>query len=219
VSASDEVWHDVRTARLGLADLIEGLDERQAATPSLCEGWRVRDVVGHLVQLAEASQVSMARDVARHGLLPQRALQRVAVEVGSQPLDELAGRLRAAADGRFRVLGLPPATVLGEVVVHREDVLRPLGTAVDVAPDSLVPVLDLYARIGRVAFGRSFRGVTLSTTDTGWRSGKGPVVEGRALEVLLLLAGRRSAARDLAGPGLAEAGIGPDPGPVVDPRT
>ncbi len=116
-----EVWHHVREVRLDLADRVEGLDPEQAATPSLCEGWRVRDVVGHLVHLAEATQLSMARDVVRNGPSPQRALGRVAVRLGDLPLDELASRLRRAADGRFRVVGLPPATVLGEVVVHRED--------------------------------------------------------------------------------------------------
>ncbi len=212
-----EVWHHVREVRLDLAHRVERFDEEQAATPSLCEGWRVRDVVGHLVHLAEASQLSMAGDVARNGPSPQRALGRVAIRLGDRPLDELASRLRAAADGRFRVAGLPPATVLGEVVVHREDALRPLGTTVDVDPASLVPVLDLYLRIGWIAFGRSLRGVTLAATDVSWRTGSGPVVEGPALELLLLLAGRRAGLGDLGGAGLGLVGGGPDPGPVVDP--
>jgi len=212
-----EVWHRVREVRLDLADRVDGLDQEQAATPSLCEGWRVRDVVGHLVHLAEATQLSMARDVARNGPSPQRALGRVAVRLGDLPLDELASRLRGAADGRFRIVGLPPATVLGEVVVHREDALRPLGITVDVDPASLVPVLDLYVRIGRVAFGRSLRGVTLAATDVTWQTGSGPVIEGPALELLLLLAGRRAPLRDLRGPGLGRVGGEPAAGPVVDP--
>ena len=34
--------------RRGLADLLEGLDEAQWDSPSLCEGWTVRTVAGHL---------------------------------------------------------------------------------------------------------------------------------------------------------------------------
>ena len=127
-----EVWHHVREVRVDLADRVEGFDPEQAATPSLCEGWRVRDVVGHLVHLAEATQLSIARDVARNGPSPQR-------------------------------------------------------------------------------------GVTLAATDVTWQTGSGPAVEGPALELLLLLAGRRAPLRDLRGPGLGRVGGGPAPGPVVDP--
>ena len=87
----------------------------------------------------------------------------------------------------------------------------------DVDPASLVPVLDLYVRIGRVAFGRSLRGVTLAATDVTWQTGSGPVIEGPALELLLLLAGRRAPLRDMRGPGLGRVGGEPAAGPVVDP--
>ncbi len=112
----------------------------------------MRDVIGHLVHLAEATQLSVTGDLVRHGPTPDRMLSWKARELGKQPLPELAARLRAAADGHFRVVGLPPQTVLGEVVVHREDALRPLAVATGVDADEVVPVLDLYRRIGRVAF-------------------------------------------------------------------
>jgi hypothetical protein len=66
-TSADEVWHHVREIRLDLADRVERFDEEQASTASRCEDWRVRGMVGHLVHLAEASQLSMAGDVARNG--------------------------------------------------------------------------------------------------------------------------------------------------------
>lgn len=216
-TSTAQVWHHVREVRLDVADRVEGFDEEQAATQSLCEGWRVRDVVGHLVHLAEATQLSVTGDLVRHGPTPDRMLSWKARELGEQPLPELAARLRAAADGHFRVVGLPPQTVLGEVVVHREDALRPLAVATGVEADEVVPVLDLYRRIGRVAFARTPRGVRLVATDATWQSGDGPEVEGRAIDLLLVLAGRPGALDELTGPGVAELRRRWQLGPVVDP--
>ena len=69
----------------------------------------------------------------------------------------------------------------------------PLAVATGVEADEVVPVLDLYRRIGRVAFAWTPRGVRLVATDTTWQSGDGPEVEGRAIDLPLLLAGRPSA--------------------------
>ena len=44
----DEYWGAVRTMRLAVADLLETLAPREWDAPSLCAGWRVRDVAGHL---------------------------------------------------------------------------------------------------------------------------------------------------------------------------
>ena len=185
-----EIWARVAEQRRELADRIESLEPAQWDSPSWCEGWRVRDVVGHLVHLAEAGQVSMARDLVR-GRSPDRALSIAAVRHGQQPVPELTRRLRQAADGRFRIPGFPPATVLAEVVVHGSDALRPLGQEVDVAASDLVPVLNLYRRIGRVAFrSSSNRQRRLVATDVEWASGQGVGLQGRAIDLLLLLANR-----------------------------
>jgi hypothetical protein len=81
----------------------------------------------------------------------------------------------------------------------------------------VVPVLDLYRRIGRVAFARTPRGVRLVATDATWQSGDGPEVEGRAIDLLLVLAGRPGALDELTGPGVAELRRRWQLGPVVDP--
>lgn len=39
---------DVAAERMQLADELESLTPQQWATPSLCPGWTVRDVVAHL---------------------------------------------------------------------------------------------------------------------------------------------------------------------------
>ena len=44
----DEVWGAIDTERVSLADLLDSLGEQEWETPSLCAGWRVRDVAAHL---------------------------------------------------------------------------------------------------------------------------------------------------------------------------
>ena len=45
----DEVEALVELERQALLEVLEQLDERQWDTPSLCTGWRVREVVVHLL--------------------------------------------------------------------------------------------------------------------------------------------------------------------------
>jgi len=41
-------WQVIEDQRLTIADLLEGLTARGWETPSLCAGWRVRDVAAHV---------------------------------------------------------------------------------------------------------------------------------------------------------------------------
>ena len=56
---TDEIWRYIDDQRAGLADLLESLTPEQWVAPSLCEGWRVRDVAAHLTH----SQMGPARVV------------------------------------------------------------------------------------------------------------------------------------------------------------
>src|SRR5947209_85087 len=44
----DQVWEAIGQERLSLADLLDELTAQEWETPSLCTGWRVRDVAAHL---------------------------------------------------------------------------------------------------------------------------------------------------------------------------
>lgn len=197
-----DVWSELRRLRCEFADRVESLDERAWDSQSWCAGWRVRDVLGHLVHLAEATQASIVRDVIRGGARPDRALSKAARGLGDERVPELASRLRAAADGRFHALGTSRAVALGEVLVHSADALRPLSLDLDAPQQDVIPVLDAYWRFGRVAFHAApQRGLCLVATDVDWTRGKGSEVTGRAINLLLLIANRRQVVTSLSGPG------------------
>jgi uncharacterized protein (TIGR03083 family) len=194
----------VRHARCDLADRIESLTPAQWDSDSWCQGWRVRDVLGHLVHMAEATNVSMFALVSRNPIRPDRALDREARRLGDLPVPQLAGRLRAAADSRSHGTGSRAFAGLGDVLVHGADILRPLGQEFEASPLEVVPILNVYSGLfGRLAFHATpARGRRLAATDADWAKGKGDQINGRAIDLMLLLANRRQVKPWLEGPGV-----------------
>ncbi len=199
------VWDLVRRYRLAVADRFDGMSAEQWDQPTWCGEWRARDVLGHLVHLAEASQRSMAVDVLRNGLVPDRALSRCACALGQEPVSVLTQRLRAAAGGRFHVPGSPAVVALGELFVHGADVFEPQGITYEVNGGDAVLALPAYRRLGRFAFhSSSYAKLRLVATDTDWSVGAGPEVQGAALALLQLMANRRQVIPQLSGPGVTD---------------
>ena len=200
-----DVWRRVADERVALADELGGLAPADWERESRCRGWRVRDVVGHLVYLAEATHPGWALDTIRYGrgVAVNGALDVTARRMGAAEPAALLDRLRAASGGRFRAPGAPPTAALGEVVVHGEDVRRPLGLATpERDPVGLVPVLRLYRRVGWFFTRSGSRGLRLVATDTDWAAGSGPEVRGPALGLLLAMAGRAPSGDEVTGDGV-----------------
>jgi uncharacterized protein (TIGR03083 family) len=193
-------WAEVARIRTELADTFEELEPDDWDTASWCTGWRVRDVLAHLVWGAESTPASLARDLWRVGGRPDRAVDRAARRLGRESVPELTGRLRAAADKHY-VPDVLAAFPLADVIVHSADALGPLDRDIEVAAETVVPLLDVYRRAGRtVVHASPARGRRLVATDVDWMRGNGPEIRGRAVDLLLYLANRRQAASRLSGP-------------------
>jgi uncharacterized protein (TIGR03083 family) len=199
-----DVRREVARLRHTFADRIESLDETAWDTPSWCEGWRVRDVLAHLVRNAEATPLSMTGDLLRGGFRPDYSVSKAAKRLGDLPVPVLAGRLRKAADDRLRAGGSSKAFGMGDILVHSADAFRPVGLAEDVSPEVAGSVLDAYwGRARMVVHASPHRGRRLVATDLDWARGSGPEVKGRAIDLVLLVANRRQVLPRLEGPGLA----------------
>lgn len=196
------VWEWIADERVRLAELLEGVGDRDWDRPSLCTGWRVRDVLGHVVWLAEGTRWTILGDLIRTRRLPNAAVAQASRSVGDLPPADLVARLRRAANGRFKVPGAPPAAVLGEVLVHRADITVPLGLA-EYPPDQRVrTVLETYRWLAPVVRGTWWGpALKLVATDGGWSVGRGREVRGTAQSLLLALAGRPLSRDMLSGPG------------------
>lgn len=200
----EEYWSAVRTMRLRIADLLDCLNPADWNAPSLCRGWRVRDVAGHLALVPTITLWDMISVAPRARFNPHRINTLLAIRHGSSNPDEIVAQIREHADERRTATLLDTRNSLFDAIVHSQDIALPLGRD--------FPVHVGYSREGlqRVwAMGWPFHarlnlaGLTLRATDTDWTVGTGPEVAGPALALLLALTGRTAAAVDsLHGPGL-----------------
>lgn len=186
--------------------LLHDLRPEEWEQPSLCDGWRVRDVVGHILDGNELKLRTLPWRLARFGFSSDRSgrhhsIQRAAGRTPEELLRDFDER--DAWAGTCRVF--PPKLVLLDRLVHHQDIRRPLGRPRTIPAERLVAALDATPRLGSV-FGAKKRtkGLRFEATDVDWSWGDGPVVEGPGEAILMAMLGREAALDDLAGPGLAE---------------
>lgn len=201
----EEYWSAVRSLRLELADFLERLRDEEWEAPSLCAGWRVRDVAGHVCVVPRVTARRILAVAPRARFDVDRVNHLIGLEEGRRDPEELVMLLRRHAGDRIRSGPLPdPRNLLFDLVVHGQDVARPLGRTLP------VPAALAQQSLERVwAMGWPFRArtrlaaFTLRASDTGWAVGQGPEVNGSALALLLLATGRTATvAGELEGPGV-----------------
>ncbi|MGP0223761.1 MULTISPECIES: maleylpyruvate isomerase family mycothiol-dependent enzyme [unclassified Paenarthrobacter] len=204
LSPRSSIWPTVHQERRALIDDLQSLPDHLWRTPSLCPGWDVHDVVAHLVDTAKTTRWGFIRRMitARFDFDRDNA-EGVARERTHDP----QGTLRAFGAAASRTSGPPaaPQTRLVEAFVHGEDIRRPLGLSRSYPPAPVATALGYQARTTTaMGGGKEFAtGWTLVATDTDFRHGHGPEVQGPAISLLLAVSGRPVADNELSGPGAA----------------
>ena len=84
----EDYWDAVRSMRLDIADLLGSLAPEEWDAPSLCRGWRVRDVAGHVAVVPTITTWQMMSVAPRAGFDPNRINTLVAIREGSRPPEE-----------------------------------------------------------------------------------------------------------------------------------
>jgi uncharacterized protein (TIGR03083 family) len=185
-----------------LAADLAALTPEQWQTPSLCTGWTVHDVLAHMVATAKETPAGFFVGMIGSGFRISRFTEkRIAVEGAGGPAATLAA-FRGVETSTSAPPG-PKLSWLGEVLVHSEDIRRPLGIPHEYPVDSVTAVTDFYAGSNVLIGGkRRVEGLTLQATDTDWSRGSGPVVSGPARALMLATTGRTTALDELSGPGV-----------------
>ena len=199
-----DTWQMIRAERASLVDALAELSDADWDRPSLCTGWSVRDVVGHMTATANMTPPKFFGKMAASGFDFQRMTRRdIAAHTKGLDNKELVERLRARIDARTAPPG-PAPSWLGETIVHGEDVFRALRGYRDHPVDHLVAVADFY-RGSNMLIGtkRRIDGVTLHATDTDWKHGDGPEASGPMIAMVMAMTGRTVALDDLTGEGVA----------------
>jgi uncharacterized protein (TIGR03083 family) len=200
---SDETWRYIHAERADMAETMSGFSAEQWATPSLCTGWSVQEASGHILAAAEQTPLNFYKELISAGFKFDVFTDRAAKRLGQIGPDELIRRLQS----RTTTTNHPPAPVmamLGEIVVHGEDVRRPLGLQHRAPEAALIAVADSYKKSNLLLGAkRRIAGLKLRATDSDWVHGDGPEVSGPMISLILVMTGRSGADRDLTGEGVA----------------
>jgi uncharacterized protein (TIGR03083 family) len=200
---SDETWRYIHAERAEMVETLTTFSPEQWATPSLCTGWSVQDATGHILAAAEQTPLNFYKELISAGFKFDVFTDRAAKRLGQIGPDELVRRLQS----RTTTTNHPPAPVmamLGEIVVHGEDVRRPLGLQHRAPEAALIAVADSYKKSNLLLGAkRRIAGLKLRATDSDWVYGDGPEVSGPMISLIMVMTGRSGADNDLAGEGLA----------------
>jgi uncharacterized protein (TIGR03083 family) len=200
----DEVWQAIDDERLGLANLFDDLSAPEWETPSLCTGWRVRDVAAHLT-LSQTGVLPATVWLFRARGNVNRMIRDSAVHQADLPVERYAILLRGMVGSRRKAPGVDHLAPLIDILVHGQDIAVPLARPRPMPAEAAAAAATRVWSMGwPFRAKRALSGVELVATDHPWSAGQGPRVEGPIGALLMLLTGRRDALRRLSGPGIAE---------------
>jgi uncharacterized protein (TIGR03083 family) len=200
--AKTDVWSMIHVERRSLASDLASLSEQQWSVPSLCDGWTVRDVLAHMTATAKITPASFFPKLLGSGFSFTRMQRKdIASERGTSAQDTL-GRFRDVAGSVKHPPG-PIDTMVGETIVHAEDIRRPIGIKHTYPSEAAVRTADFYKGSNLiVGTKRRIAGLTLRATDTDWSHGTGPEISGPIVSLVMAMTGRKASLEDLSGDGL-----------------
>ncbi|WP_436533861.1 maleylpyruvate isomerase family mycothiol-dependent enzyme [Actinoplanes sp. HUAS TT8] len=188
-----------------IADVLDGLDDEQWTTETLCAGWTVREMAAHLVQPMLVGFGKFFLVAMRYRGNTDRTVDHVTRRIARRERGELLRLLREHAGDRVNPPRVGPMGPFAETCVHLRDIARPLGLAADVPAEHWRILLDYLAAPGAapglVRPGR-LAGVRLQATDIDWAAGDGPVLRGTAEALAMAVTGRDVVLPELSGPGV-----------------
>jgi uncharacterized protein (TIGR03083 family) len=191
VTDDTELQPVVAAEFLALADLLDAATDAQWDTPSLCAGWRVREVIAHMTMAARYSEEAFMAELSRCEFDFGRLSNEVAGRDAGLPTGDLVANLRSEVMQHWTPPGGGYHGALNHVVIHGLDVTVPLGVPRRSPDDTIRIVLDDLTK-GAVSqnFGTNIEGRSLQAADLDWSYGSGPVLRGAAEDLALMLCGR-----------------------------
>lgn len=191
----------IAAERGDLAALLGGLTQPQWDAPTLCAGWRVREVVAHTTMPFRYSGGRFLAELARSGMrftaMSDRCARRDAAALSSA---DLVNALAANVHHPWKPPGGGLVGALSHEVIHGLDYTVALGLDRRVPPERLRAVLaSASGTTARRHFGVDLNGIQLRADDLDWSLGEGAPLTGAAQNLLLVLCGRRLPAGHVEG--------------------
>ncbi|WP_217241227.1 maleylpyruvate isomerase family mycothiol-dependent enzyme [Streptomyces sp. AC555_RSS877] len=197
-----EVWPLIHAERAALAADLADLTDEQWATPSLCTELTVREVLAHLTAGASLNSVHWLAGVIRCRFdFDRQVAMRLAEQLGATPAETLE-RFRRVVPSTTKP-PLPPIAMLGETIVHGEDIRRPLGIRREYPIEVVTLVAEYYQGSDTVVVAKGrIGGLRLVANDGSFTTGSGQLVSGATLALVMAMTGRSTYCDDLEGDGV-----------------
>ncbi|MBD0323669.1 MAG: maleylpyruvate isomerase family mycothiol-dependent enzyme [Aldersonia sp.] len=210
-----DVMSMARAEREDIAALLATLTPEQWEAPSLCAGWRVRDVVAHMVSYDHLGPLGLVQRFAKGAIV--RANEVGVAEFRNYDTGELLDFFTAHLQPRGLTAGFGGMIAMVDGTIHHQDIRRPLGLPRTIPPERLRYVLERTPGNPRLGAGRRIRGLRLRATDLDWTHGEGAEVTGPGEALLMAMTGRRGFVAELDGPGQPILARRLDDSPVAHP--
>ncbi len=196
MTASPDFAAERHAQRERIAELLHGLTPEQWDAPSLCAGWRVRDVVAHITMPFRVRMPELVLGLLTAGFSFNRYADRDARRTaGKLGAGELIGLVERNLDHPWTPPGGGPAGALSHDVIHDLDFSAPLGLPAPPADRIALVLADAGARQLRY-FGTDLAGLRLVGSDADIAVGDGPTdLALPARDLLLIVTGRRPVPR------------------------
>lgn len=191
---TNAVWHHIDTERAWLAEVLESLPDQAWQRPSLCDGWTVRDVAAHLT-LSQTPVHELLWPALRAGFRYDKVVHDTAVRCRLTHA-EIVTTLRGFVGSRRRVAFITDLDPLIDILVHNQDIGRPLGIDHPMSPDAAAAAADRVLSTPRpIRRWKPPQQVRLIATDLDWAYGSGEEVHRPMESHLLALTGREAVTR------------------------
>jgi uncharacterized protein (TIGR03083 family) len=198
-----DIWPLVHAERAALAADLAELTDQQWVTPSLCTGLTVREVLAHLTAGASLNSVRWLAGVIRCRFdFDKQVAMRLAEQLGTTAAESL-DRFRHRVTSTTKP-PLPTMAMLGESIVHGEDIRKPLGIHRDYPIETITRVAEYYQSSDLVVLAKGrIGGLRLLANDGPFTTGSGPLVSGTTLALTMAMTGRTTYCDELEGDGVA----------------
>jgi uncharacterized protein (TIGR03083 family) len=188
---SAEIQAEISAERRELATVFAEMDNAIWDGPTLCAGWRPREVLAHMTMPFRLSKrqfvAGMAAARGNFDRMANRYAHRVAAELTPE---QLVDGLWENADFEWKPPGGGLVGALSHDVIHGLDITTAAGLERHVPFDRLRIVLDAIEPRQVSYFGVDLDGIRLQATDVDWSYGSGAELRGPAQDLLLVLCGR-----------------------------
>lgn len=186
-----ELYEATVAERTRMAAILDGLAPEQWAAPSLCAGWRVREVVAHLNMTETQTEAEFAAALgAADGDIDVAVDRTARADVARYSDAEMLAIQKSRIPSRWTPGPGATSGALAHEVIHGLDITIPLGLP-GPAPRVLAATVAGASAEDLAFFGVDLAGLRLAAVDSGLVLGDGPrEVRLPTLTILLIATGR-----------------------------